>query len=80
MQIRLTKKGREKLGWSPDRITANVSDDRAFSMMESGYAVEDKGFMSLYANANPAKKPKKKTEKKTPVSRKATVRKKAIKK
>ena len=48
MQVRLTKKGQQALGFSPDRIIANVSDNRAFAMMSNGMAIPDKGFMALF--------------------------------
>jgi hypothetical protein len=48
MQVRLTKEGQKALGFSPDRIIASVSDNRAFAMMSNGMANPDKGFMALF--------------------------------
>jgi hypothetical protein len=76
MQIRLTQKGRKALNWPADRITANVSDSRAFAMMNSGLANPDKGFMALFDRQKPKPKPKKEKA----VSKKAVNRKKAVKK
>lgn len=53
MEVRLTDKGRDALGWGPDRQIATVSDHRAFAMMGSGLAVKDKNFMAVYAGNNP---------------------------
>ena len=54
MQIRLTKEGQQALGFSPDRIIASVSDNRAFVMMSNGMAISDKGFMALFDGEVPA--------------------------
>ncbi len=65
MQVRLTKEGQKVLGFSPDRIIANVSDDRAFALMKGGYAAQDKGFMALFDGPLPEKpKPKPEPKKK----------------
>ena len=78
MQIRLTKKGQQALGFSPDRIIASVSDNRAFAMMSNGMAIPDKGFMALFDGDIPAliEKPKSKKEikKEKAVSKKAANR------
>ena len=62
MQVRLTKKGQQALGFSPDRIIANVSDNRAFAMMSKGMAIPDKSFMALFNGEVPklVEKPKSK--------------------
>ena len=90
MQVRLTKEGQKALGFSPDRIIASVSDNRAFAMMSNGMAIPDKGFMALFdgevLKTNSEKhqkrideimKPKPKKEK--AISKKAKNRKKAVK-
>jgi hypothetical protein len=84
MQVRLTKEGQKVLGFSPDRIIANVSDDRAFALMQGGYAAPDKGFMALFDGPLPEKKPemkpKPKPKKETATSKSAKKREKAVKK
>ena len=82
MQVRLTKKGQQALGFSPDRIIANISDNRAFAMMSNGMANPDKGFMALFDGE--VEKSKREVEKSKPkkekaISKKATKREKAIK-
>jgi len=68
MQVRLTEKGRKALDWSPDRLVANVSDQRAYVMMENGMANPDKGFMALFDGPLPEEaKPEVKEEKKPEV-------------
>ena len=82
MQVRLTKEGQKVLGFSPDRIIANVSDDRAFALMKGGYAAQDKGFMALFDGPLPEKpkpKPEPKKEEKA-ISKPAFKREKAVKK
>lgn len=91
MQVRLTEKGKKALGFSPDRITASVSDVRAFAMMSRGMAIQDKGFMALYdgpiqktpmeriVKVEKTLKPKSKPKRKKATSKKAEVREKAIK-
>ena len=94
MQVRLTEKGQQALGFSPDRIIANVSDNRAFAMMSNDMAIPDKGFMALFDGEVPAlvEKPKTNAEKQQKrideimkpkkekaVSKKAKNRKKAVK-
>jgi hypothetical protein len=82
MQVRLTKEGQKVLGFSPDRIIANVSDDRAFALMKGGYAAQDKGFMALFDGPLPEKpieKPKQIKEEKA-ISKPALKREKAVKK
>jgi hypothetical protein len=63
MQVRLTKEGQKALGFSPDRIIANVSDDRAFALMQRGFAIQDKGFMALFDGPLPEKQEAKQIEK-----------------
>ena len=91
MQVRLTKKGQQALGFSPDRIIASVSDNRAFAMMSNGMAIPDKGFMALFDGevpkpklTNPEKQQKRideimKPKKEKAISKKAKNREKAIK-
>lgn len=88
MQVKLTKKGQTALGFSPDRIIANVSDNRAFAMMSNGMAIPDKGFMALFDGeiSEPEKHQKRIDEimksepkKEKAISKKAKNRKKAIK-
>ncbi len=81
MQVRLTKEGQKALGFSPDRIIANVSDDRAFALMSNGCAVQDKGFMALFDGPLPEpEKPKPKIKEEKAVSKPALKREKAVKK
>ena len=77
MEVWLTDKVRSAMGWGPDRLTARVSDDRAYVWMSGGWAVPDKGFMSLYQARNPepeTNRPKKENAD----SRKAKRREKAV--
>ena len=83
MQVRLTKSGQKALGFPPDRIVANVSDDRAYTLMKNGYAAQDHGFMALFDGPLPAKekpKPKPEPKKEQAVSKAASKREKAVKK
>ena len=57
MEVRLTDEGRKLLGFGPDRITASVSNPRAFVLMENRCAIEDRGFMALFSRSNPAPAP-----------------------
>jgi len=70
MLVKLTNKGRDLLNWGPDRLFASVSNKRAFTFMEGGYANQDNGFMSMYLRNNPP------VQKETPAKRKPTPRKK----
>ena len=78
MQVRLTKKGQQALGFSPDRIIASISDNRAFAMMSNGMAIPDKGFMALFDGDVPTLveklKSKKEIKKEKAVSKKAANR------
>ena len=53
MQVRITEKGRTHFGFAGDRTVMNVSDARAYAMMEADYAITDKNFMAMYRRNNP---------------------------
>ena len=59
MEVKLTDAGLKLLGFSPDRIIASVSTDRAYTLMAKGYANKDRPFMSLYAANHPVSEPEK---------------------
>jgi len=51
MQLRLTQEGNRL--FDHDRKVVSVSNKRAFTLMDGGYAVPDKGFMARYAASDP---------------------------
>ncbi len=53
MEIRLTAEGRKLLN---KEAICSVSTDRAYAMMEGGFAVKDNGFMRLYVADIPESK------------------------
>ena len=65
MDIRLTQSGRKAFGLDEGRTIISVSTARAYALMEAGYAVNDAGFMRLYAVNNPAPIPETREEHET---------------
>ena len=57
MLCKLTFDGKRVFGVDKDIIS--VSTDRAFTLMDKGYAVEDKNFMALYEKNQPKPEPEK---------------------
>ena len=52
MLVKLTLEGCKILARGSDRRMANVSEARAFALMNGGYANPDHGFMSRFAVSN----------------------------
>jgi len=53
MLVKLTVKGCAALGKNKEQAICNVSDRRAFALMDGGFANPDHGFMSRFAADNP---------------------------
>lgn len=84
MQVKLTESGLDLLDRAGDLAIIEVSNARAYHLMENGHANQDKRFMQMFRANNHKKaakeKPKPGPKKEKATSKKAAAREKAIKK